>query len=242
MAEQQRSLVKKLAKVMSEVKYIQKRGYNQFHKYSYATESDVSDKVREVLAEQNVMMIPSVTDLQSREHQNRRGAVEYIATVTMEFTFIDGDSGEEIKFTVPGEGQDAGDKAVYKAMTGAQKYALMKAFMIPTGDDPEADSAVDERNHQQKPPQQQQRQQRPPQQRQQKPPQAPPKQDGGGITAEQVKELSGVVQEASEKSGIDQAQVFADAAKACGFPGKTSKQLTSQEGDKVIKYLRGLIA
>jgi hypothetical protein len=45
-----------------------------------------------------------------------------------------------------GEGQDAGDKGPYKAMTGAQKYALMKTFMIPTGDDPEADEDVDKRN------------------------------------------------------------------------------------------------
>jgi hypothetical protein len=38
-----------------------------------------------------------------------------------------------------GEGQDAGDKAVYKAMTGALKYCLLKTFLIPTGDDPERD-------------------------------------------------------------------------------------------------------
>src|SRR5699024_6730814 len=44
-------------------------------------------------------------------------------------------------------GQDAGDKAVYKAITGATKYALMKVFMIPTGDDPEQDYEADERNN-----------------------------------------------------------------------------------------------
>ena len=43
--------------------------------------------------------------------------------------------------------EDAGDKGIYKAIAGAQKYALMKVFMIPTGDDPEADEGVDERNH-----------------------------------------------------------------------------------------------
>jgi hypothetical protein len=64
----------------------------------------------------------------------------------MEFKFIDGETGEELVFHSEGEGQDAGDKGIYKAITGAQKYALMKAFMIPTGDDPEADSGVDERN------------------------------------------------------------------------------------------------
>ena len=48
-----------------------------------------------------------------------------------------------------GSGQDAGDKGIFKAISGAQKYALMKAFMIPTGDDPEQDAGVDERNNRQ---------------------------------------------------------------------------------------------
>ena len=62
-----------------------------------------------------------------------------VATLVVEFTFIDAETGETESFTVVGEGQDSGDKAVYKALTGATKYALMKTFLIPTGDDPERD-------------------------------------------------------------------------------------------------------
>ena len=142
-----RKLVKKLAKVMSEVKYIKKNGFNKFNNYSYATESDVAEKVREVLADQQVIMLPDVVEHSTREHVNRKGNTEYIATVKVKFTFIDGETGEELSIHSAGEGQDAGDKAVYKAITGAQKYALMKAFMIPTGDDPEGDNGVDERNN-----------------------------------------------------------------------------------------------
>lgn len=149
-------LVKKLAKVMKEVQYIQKRGFNKFNNYNYATESDVQEKVREVLAEQNVIMLPDVIEHTTREHTNRKGYTEYIATVKVKFTFIDGDTGENLSIHSSGEGQDAGDKAVYKAITGAQKYALMKAFMIPTGDDPEADNGVDERNNEQQTPQKKQ--------------------------------------------------------------------------------------
>ncbi|HEY1055320.1 MAG TPA: ERF family protein [Emticicia sp.] len=145
MAEQ-KTLVKKLSEVMKQVKYIEKKGFNKFHQYKYATESDVAEKVREVLAEQNVMMIPNLVSHTMREHINAKGKTEYIVAVNMEFKFYDGDSGEEITFRMSGEGQDAGDKGIYKAITGAQKYALMKVFMIPTGDDPEADNSVDERN------------------------------------------------------------------------------------------------
>lgn len=142
----ERKLVRKLTEVMDQVKYIQKKGFNKFHKYSYATESDVSERVREELAERVVMMIPNVIESTVREHKNRSNNIEYIVKVRMEFKFIDGETGEELIFHSEGEGQDAGDKGIYKAITGAQKYALMKAFMIPTGDDPEADSGVDERN------------------------------------------------------------------------------------------------
>ena len=147
-----RSLVKKLAEVMSEVKRVPKNGFNKFHKYQYATESDVSDLVREELAKRSVMLFPSVISHESREHKNRSGSTEYISTIEMEFTFVDGESGETMAFKTVGEGQDAGDKAYYKAMTGATKYALMKVFLISTGDDPEADSKVDERNSKATPP------------------------------------------------------------------------------------------
>ena len=140
---EQRTLVKKLVKVMQQVKYIQKRGVNKFHGYTYATEADVADKVREALSEHNIIMLPAVTNREIREITTRKGNTEFITSVDMEFTFYDGDSGEELTVKTSGEGQDAGDKGIYKAITGAQKYAMMKAFLIPTGDDPEEDSGED---------------------------------------------------------------------------------------------------
>ena len=44
-----------------------------------------------------------------------------------------------------GSGDDPADKGLYSAYTGAVKYFLMKAFLIPTGDDPEADEGTDKR-------------------------------------------------------------------------------------------------
>jgi hypothetical protein len=129
---------------MQQVKYIEKRGVNKFQNYKYATEADVNEKIRECLAEQNILMVPSVKKQETREHQTRKGNIEYIARVEMDFTFMDGDTGESLTFSMNGEGQDPGDKAVYKAISGAQKYALMKLFMIPTGDDPEQDRDSEE--------------------------------------------------------------------------------------------------
>jgi hypothetical protein len=54
---------------------------------------------------------------------------------------MDVDTAEEITVKVAGEGLDAGDKAPYKAMTGALKYALLQSFLLATGDDPEDERA-----------------------------------------------------------------------------------------------------
>jgi hypothetical protein len=64
-----------------------------------------------------------------------------MARVVMAYTFADVDSGEEIIAKVAGQGLDAGDKAPYKAMTGALKYALLQSFLLATGDDPEDERA-----------------------------------------------------------------------------------------------------
>jgi len=130
------TLVQKLAAVMAQVERVPKNGWNDFHKYHYATEADLSDAVRSSLARFGVMLIPTVDKLEWREVQGKNGT-EKIATLTVRFTATDGK--DKLEFTVIGEGQDRGDKATYKAMTGATKYALLKLFLIPTGDDPEKD-------------------------------------------------------------------------------------------------------
>jgi hypothetical protein len=68
-----------------------------------------------------------------------------MARVIMAYTFADVDSSEEVVAKVAGQGLDPGDKAPYKAMTGALKYALLQSFLLATGDDPE-DERVDTRS------------------------------------------------------------------------------------------------
>lgn len=152
MEQQERKLVKKLAEVMQAVKYIQKRGYNKAQDYSYPTESDVVEKIREELAKRFVILTPNLIEHQIRERITTKydyklkkevESVMYIHTVKMEFTFEDGETGETRTFKMGGEGIDSMDKGLYKAFTGAEKYALMKFFMIPTGDDPERENELE---------------------------------------------------------------------------------------------------
>lgn len=144
MADEKGNLVRKMCHIMETVPYIQKRGYNKFHDYHYALEADVSDAIRKKLAELDVLFVPSLEETIQREVTTRKGNAETVTRTRIHYRFIDGDSGEEIEGYMEGEGQDPGDKGIYKAITGTIKYVLMKVFLIPTGDDPEADEEIDE--------------------------------------------------------------------------------------------------
>lgn len=128
-----KGLISKLAEVMTVVGRIPKHGHNAHFNYDYVTEADIAEAVRSELASRHVMIVPSVKAVSWRQG-------EKICTLLMTYRIHDGESGETLEFDGIGEGQDSGDKATYKALTGANKYALMKLFQIPTGDDPEKDS------------------------------------------------------------------------------------------------------
>lgn len=130
------SLIQKLSKVMSAVERVPKRGRNEFHKYDYATESDIVATVRSEFSKQQIIMFPSVVG-ESRHPVGDKGMV--LTSLDMKFSFFDGESGENLEFEWKGYGTDKEDKGGYKAMTGGLKYFLLKTFLMPTGDDPEED-------------------------------------------------------------------------------------------------------
>ena len=130
------NLRQKLAEVRRRIGYVQKRGHNERFNYSYVTAADIAGSVGDILSELGVVVIPRLEDI-SYESAVGRGEATRMARVVMAYTFADVDSGEEIIAKVAGQGLDPGDKAPYKAMTGALKYALLQSFLLATGDDPE---------------------------------------------------------------------------------------------------------
>jgi hypothetical protein len=142
------SLVAKLAAVMAEVTRIPKRGRNQHFGYDFATEADVADAIRGELADRKVMLFTEITSL-TREEIGRTssGVPKVLTTAHLLMTFVDGESDERIASTWCGQGLDSEDKGIYKALTGGEKYFLLKTFLVATGDDPdEAPDASGRRN------------------------------------------------------------------------------------------------
>lgn len=139
MSDAPKSLAAKLAEVMAVVKRIPKRGKNEFHGYKYATEADLADAIRDELSSRGVILIPDVQTVERIDTTpTAKGKPQFLTNVEIKWTFTDGT--DSISFMMPGCGIDGEDKGIYKAITGAEKYALMKFFLVPTGDDPEADS------------------------------------------------------------------------------------------------------
>jgi hypothetical protein len=129
-----------LHEVMGKVAYVQKDATNDFHKYRYVSEMKLLDALRPAMVDVGLMLIPS---FESGALDHATGNTDIIMSYTL--MHKSGAVWPE-KIRVPGCGNDKnskgiGDKGVYKAMTGANKYLLFKLFQIATGDDPEVDAA-----------------------------------------------------------------------------------------------------
>ena len=134
-------LVSKLVAVMKAVDHVEKRGQNASQKYSYVKATDLMRAVRDAFIERGVLMLPSTVAEERWERPTHSGGVMNYCALVVEVTFYDSETGESLgPLRCSGWGQDMGDKAVYKAITGALKYALRGPFLIPDESDPENDS------------------------------------------------------------------------------------------------------
>lgn len=138
------ALLAKMLKVQKTLAYIQKKGRNKAQGYAFVRERDVVALVRDALHKHNLIAISSFS---KHEYEHIPGAGKqgaHIERVWCTLTIIDTDTGEEMSWQTPGSGTDygAGDKGVYKAITGASKYAFTKGFLMETGEenDPEYDN------------------------------------------------------------------------------------------------------
>ena len=130
-------LFAKMSAVMGEVGFIKKRGRNTVQNYDYVMASDIAGEMAQLFAKHGVAFYPSSHQLTWETRESARGNAMYVCKAVIQYKLKDTESDEEILIPSFGEGIDNGDKAAYKAMTGALKYALIQTFLIAAGDDPE---------------------------------------------------------------------------------------------------------
>lgn len=120
--------------------------------YKAVGEADVLRAVKELEQKYKVYSFPSrrqVIDssiMQTRKEYNGQitEGNQLFMRIEVEYTFINIENPEEqVTITTYGDGIDTQDKAPGKAMTYADKYALLKAYKIVTGDDPDQQHSPD---------------------------------------------------------------------------------------------------
>ena len=120
--------------------------------YKAVGEADVLKAVKELEAKYKVYSYPSnrkVIDnsiMQTRKEYNGQvtESNQLFMRIEVEYTFVNVEkTDEQIKIISYGDGIDTQDKAPGKAMTYADKYALLKAYKIVTGEDPDQQHSPD---------------------------------------------------------------------------------------------------
>lgn len=126
-----------LRKDLAQRGVLKKEGNNSFDRYKYFSEAQYKALFTELFSQHGLELRSSVCDYSSFEGTEKQANGR---KVTMEFELLDIETGYSEISIIIGEGIDKGDKAGYKAMTGALKYYLACTFMVATGDDPERES------------------------------------------------------------------------------------------------------
>ena len=119
----------------------EKDGINRHQAYKYITEAQYKRNFSKALIE--VGLIFQIQELDRRFSTDILNSTMHLVEVDFLGCLIDIDTGEKLDYYFSGTGADTGDKALYKAYTGALKYFIATNFMVAEGNDPENDEQVD---------------------------------------------------------------------------------------------------
>ncbi len=132
-----RNVFQRMNAVMQKVKYLCKDDKVEFKatKYKAISEEKVTTAVRNAMVEEGLVIFPV------EQHRERVGQITSVDTT---YRLQNIDNPDDYIFVVSsGDGADTQDKGAGKAMTYAFKYALLRTFAIPTGEDPDKISSAE---------------------------------------------------------------------------------------------------
>ena len=147
------NIYQRMSAITTELGVVQKNLQIQATKtssYKAVSERDVLDAVKPLEAKYGVYSYPHERHIvetetleNEREYNGTKTKVisKFIRIETV-YRFVNIDKPEEfIEVQAYGDGIDTGDKSVGKCVTYSDKYALMKAYKISTGDDPDQEAS-----------------------------------------------------------------------------------------------------
>lgn len=116
--------------------------------YKAVSERDIIDAVKPAEIKHGVYSYPFSRDIiesqMLTEENQKYTRTKFYTRLMTTYRFVNVDKPDEfIDIVSYSTGLDSGDKGDGKAMTYGDKYALMKAYKISTGDDPDAKASED---------------------------------------------------------------------------------------------------
>lgn len=117
--------------------------------YKAVGEVDILEAVKPLEKKYLVYSYPyHRTIICDKETQTKSGTINQFVRVETTYRFVNvEDPTDYLQVVSYGDGVDSQDKAVGKAMTYCDKYALMKAYKIATGDDPDQFASEEQRTY-----------------------------------------------------------------------------------------------
>jgi len=149
MSETKLNLYEKIQAVSYEIRNISKEMTVGTGSYSYKAVSDldVTLAVKDAEKKFKLVSIPIKQELVNSEvirtiKKTGDEGLTFVDTIKMTIRIVDlEDTAQHIEVESFGKGVDSGDKGFGKASTYARKYALLNAYKIATGEDPDADKS-----------------------------------------------------------------------------------------------------
>lgn len=145
------NIFKRMANATNEIQTVAKNLSVQVSKdntYKAVGERDVLDAVKPIEFKHGIYSYPvkrTILNNEVIESETKYGLkkqIHYLIETVYRFVNVD-DYNDFIETISYSDGIDTGDKAMGKAMTYGDKYALMKAYKIITGEDPDQEPSTE---------------------------------------------------------------------------------------------------
>ena len=143
------NIFQRMANATNEIQTVAKNLSVQVSKtntYKAVGERDILDAVKPIEFKHGIYSYPikrTILNNEVIESETQYGLkkqIHYLIETVYRFVNVD-DTGDYIETISYSDGIDSGDKAMGKAMTYGDKYALMKAYKISTGEDPDQEAS-----------------------------------------------------------------------------------------------------
>ena len=131
------NIYEKMSAIMQDVQYLAKDDQVKFGTTSYKalSEEKVTSIMRAELIKHKLVIYPI------QQSANRTGQITHVDVV---YRLVNVEAPDEyIDIASCGDGADSQDKGSGKAMTYAFKYMWLRAFALPTGEDPDKISSAE---------------------------------------------------------------------------------------------------